>query len=624
MKKALKRASIALLLLGILSSCGGGGVADTTLPEATDEPSITEITTEAETTEAPKETEDVMIDSISVLNTAHGEGSHNGKTATSSLEFDFRTGKIFKSTELIGDSSYYPRLKKLADGSYILFFQNGRWGPDIYYKTSTDLAEWSKPVPLFSSYKSQWGDTRAFATADAAVLDNGDILVVCCYRSLENYTKNPERNGLMMKRSTDNGKTWSDEEIIYVGTTWEPCVLQHSSGEVQVYLTHTAPYIALYGYNNTIRSSGSAILRSKDGGKTFTPKVTAAPFEADRVMQCYVGDLNGIKIFNDQMPVAIELADGTIAVACETQTIDKKFGISLGWSYDNFAVPLKIDEVGPKDRETRFITGVAPYLAVFESGETLLSYTRGTIFRIRMGNEKAKGFDKEILPMEGKATSLWGALEITDSHKVTFVTDYQPTPSDNNTYSLLTMGSCYLNHDLTAKRMTPTLDGNGEDWKDNRDALFLGSVSQAQCSFRFACDDENVYILCQRLDEYINKGEDEEVLYLSCGDGKFYKLTVGCEGIEQFMVNEGGQYSRKDADGIKCAVALNGKVGKKGGADNGYSAEIAVPRSMIGFDGTLRFGALLKNKDKDGSFENDGFASVDLEKVDTWFEINFD
>ena len=172
--------------------------------------------------------------------------------------------------------------------------------------------------------------------------------------------------------------------------------------------------------------------------------------------------------------------------------------------------------------------------------------------------------------------------------------------------------------------MTPTLDGNGEDWKDNRDALFLGSVSQAQCSFRFACDDENVYILCQRLDEYINKGEDEEVLYLSCSDGKFYKLTVGCEGVEQFMVNEGGQYSRKDADGIKCAVALNGKVGKKGGADNGYSAEIAVPRSMIGFDGTLRFGALLKNKDKDGSFENDSFASVDLEKVDTWFEINFD
>ncbi len=620
MKKPILRPVAVLLMLGFLSSCGGGSpVTETTVASTTEALTVT-----AETTTQPEEREGVMLDSISELNIAHVQGSHNGKTERSSLEFDFRTGKIFKSTELVGDSSYYPRLKKLTDGSYIMFFQNGRWGPDIYYKTSTDLVEWSRPLPLFSSYKSEWGDTRAFATADAAVLENGDILVVCCYRTLENYTKYPERNGLMMKRSTDNGKTWSDEQIIYVGTTWEPCVLQHSSGEVQVYLTHTAPYIALYGYNSTIRSSGAAILRSFDGGKTFTPNVTATPFEADRVMQCYVGNLDGKKIFNDQMPVAIELADGTIAVACETQTIDKKFGISLGWSYDNFAIPLKIDEVGPKDRVTSFISGVAPYLAVFESGETILSYTRGTFLRLRTGNEKAKNFSNEIVPLEGKVSGLWACMEVTGSHRVTFATDYQPSPSDGNTYSMLAVGSSYLNHDIKAKKMASVIDGDASEWKENREALFLGSVSQAQCTFRFACDEDKLYILCQRLDEYINKNEDEQVLYFSTDDGGFYKLTVGCEGVAQFMRNEKGQYSRKDSDGISCAIAFNGEIGKKGRDENGYSAEIAIPVDMIGFDGILRFAAILKNKDKDGSFENDTFASVDLEKTDTWFEITFE
>lgn len=61
----------------------------------------------------------------------------------------------------------------------------------------------------------------------------------------------------MMRRSSDNGRTWSTAQIIYQGTTWEPYALQLRSGEIQVYFTDSEPLTA---------DSGTAMLRSMDNG----------------------------------------------------------------------------------------------------------------------------------------------------------------------------------------------------------------------------------------------------------------------------------------------------------------------------------------------------------------------
>ena len=618
----MRRTGMGILLLALflpfLPSCAAR-------PAVTDATEATQQITEQITGQMTEEVGEAMhVAAIGELNTVSEKGSHNGKNLTSSLEPDYRTQRIFRETELVGDSTYYPRLKKLSDGSYILFFQNGRWGPDIYYKTSKDLASWSEPQLLFGSYKLPTGDTRAFATADAAVLQNGDILVVCCYRSFENYTKKPERNGLMMRRSSDNGKTWSEERVIYVGTTWEPYVLQLRSGEIEVFFTHCAPYIALYGYNSTIRSTGSAIIRSQDNGETFSPNVTEAPFEAWRVMQCYIGDLNGRKIMNDQMPVAVELQTGAIAMACETQSLQRTFGISLGYSYDNFAVPLGLTEVGPRDRMTNFIPGVAPYLGQFPSGETVLSYTKSSLLRLRIGNEKGKSFDKEILPLEGVSTGLWASFEIVDSHSLVYVSDYQYTPSNDNTDSVLTMGTARLNHAVTGKLMTPVLDGDNTDWKENTDALFLGSVSQAQCCFRFARDEENYYILCDRLDEFIAKSEDETLIFLTTGGKTYYKITVTPEGVSDFLFYNGKSFEKRNPDAIRCVVGLSGDIGVWGGEENGWTAELAVPLREIGSAETLRVAAILKNRDENKRFDSDSFSAVELSNANSWFPVSFE
>ena len=149
----------------------------------------------------------------------------------------------------------------------------------------------------------------------------------------------------MMRRSSDNGRTWSTAQIIYQGTTWEPYALQLRSGEIQVYFTDSEPITA---------DSGTAMLRSMDNGRTWTV--------VGKVIRQKTGlaiDGSGKQIYSDQMPSARELNNSTkIAVAKETRFRDEGdvYHISMAWSSDNWAsAPLTGDEVGPSDRKLNFV-----------------------------------------------------------------------------------------------------------------------------------------------------------------------------------------------------------------------------------------------------------------------------
>ena len=97
------------------------------------------------------------------------------------------------------------------------------------------------------------------------MLANGDILAFTAFRLKNGYRLNNLNNGIKMRRSKDNGRTWSAPEIIYRGTTWEPSAVQLSSGEIHVYFTSADPNKG---------DSGTALLRSKDNGATWTHVAT--------------------------------------------------------------------------------------------------------------------------------------------------------------------------------------------------------------------------------------------------------------------------------------------------------------------------------------------------------------
>ena len=94
--------------------------------------------------------EDIVIHSINSLNA--GEPVINDHAADwdkSLLEPNYR-----QYTEVTGDTlrireANYPRIKKIADDRYILFYQDARVARNIYYSVSSDLKEWGAGTQSF-------------------------------------------------------------------------------------------------------------------------------------------------------------------------------------------------------------------------------------------------------------------------------------------------------------------------------------------------------------------------------------------------------------------------------------------------------------------------------------------
>lgn len=252
------------------------------------------------------------IKSISELNTNEEEiNSHEGDTANSNVEFNYREKVTLTRDNLDPENEeldyiVYPRLKTLTKETeegykYLLTFQNcctdengnltSTNGENIYYTRSKDLENWDKPQKLYSS-----DGTYNFSSCDTYVLNDGRIMAVATRYRSDTYTFTKEwynNQGIYLKFSEDNGKTWTEEEKIYTGLCWEPSILQLRSGEIQIYFSHSiVAYInAIKRYvwypdkelNNTnaifaqsspqSQSSGVGMISSIDGGNTWTPDI---------------------------------------------------------------------------------------------------------------------------------------------------------------------------------------------------------------------------------------------------------------------------------------------------------------------------------------------------------------
>lgn len=347
---------------------------------------------------------------------------------TASLELDAKSYLELDADFLNTQDAHYPRIKKMRDGRFILFYQTSQHSWSVYRTTSHDLKNWAPPQLVFETRKILDGaDDMCYATADACVLDNGDILTVCSFRANQRFSSHMELDGLMMRRSTDNGRTWQPEEVIYVGANWEPFVHQTGSGEVQVYFTHSAPKRAV---ENTKGSTGVAIIRSHDRGQTWTPNVRDYPYAADRVAQQYTRTTDdGVQIFTDQMPSALQIRPhGRIALAMESHLANGDYMISLAHTTRNWPDKLGMDESGPADRQDNLFLGAAPYLAQFPSGESVLAYNQASRQRICLGDREAREFGEPEAFLPGNG--FWGSIKLAGPRQL--VTTMPHVRSDGN------------------------------------------------------------------------------------------------------------------------------------------------------------------------------------------------
>ena len=562
-----------------------------------------------------------VITPIAELNTKGEDGDHaDDDYQTASLEIDYRQTAELTSAKTgytRYDNAWYPRVKKVRDDLYLLLYHYGQYGQHIYWTTSRDGVKWNAPSVLYQGGASATGfthetgplagtkdDMRA-VNPDACVLDNGDILCVYSVRSNKGYQQVIDMNGLELVRGTvtDTGRIqWSKPTKIYTGTNWEPFIMQRDDGQIEIYFSSSVTYIAKYGFDKEKRSSGTGLIVSKDGGYTWTPDVQAGDknyYRPTVVYQQAIGEKkapNGetAMYFSGQMPSVVQLYNGKSMIAVEVHSLNNKYTISLATSEagGNWK-DLGITEEGPSTMMKDLFTGAAPYLARFESGEVYLTYTnKGLKGRMAKADGTAVS-SKEFTAVPGAAGS-WGSTEIVGSHAV-----LSTAPVVSGDKRGVKIVRSYLNHRINAPKTAVTVDGYTNDWDDieNTDALFVGSESQAQITLRAAHDDENVYFLVSRLDDFMTSS-DAVMVCIGAGETADYRVVVGVDGSVSIDHYSAGA-KQSSITGGTAVVKVLGTLNNNEDTDEGCVYEIAVPKSAVGLTGAKSFKVrpVLTNKD---------------------------
>lgn len=496
--------------------------------------------------------------------------SHADVTTRSSLMMNFRSYVEIGPGELKVDAPLYPRVKKMANGKYIMFYQNNQIGADTYYITSSDLLTWTGGERIFARHsivdQSGSNNERRFSTCNALVLANGDIIAVASYRANNNYRLLPQNNGLIMRRSKDNGITWETSVEIYQGTNWEPHLLQLPSGEIHCYFTDSRTHIAEY-------NTGTGLIISNDNGNTWSPSFGNLP---NRVIRKKFGEQSGTGLYTDQMPGVIKLNNSNkLAAALESYNNTSNYYLSMAYTGDDGKwTNLLETQEGPADRQNYVFAGAAPSLAQFPSGETVLSYNTASLFTMRMGDATARTFGDTYIPFSKKG--YWGTLEMINSHQII---------GSMHTTGAIMLSRFILNHRIAATSRTVNVDGGNSEWAKTDQAMFVGQKSQAQATLRTSSDAENVYFLVEVFDKDISK-DDYVSIFITPSSGNSQvnansrRIRVSANGLKSKDVYGGGWI---ESTGMKVNVSssYDGTISNSADNDNGYLVEIAIPKSEL-------------------------------------------
>ncbi len=590
-----------------------------TEPPVTEPPVTEPPMTEPPVTEPIEVKDPHYIHSIYELNTKEYEtDSHAGEEMLSNLEPDFRSAQLLFKTQ----KGYYPRIKQLSDGRYMMIFHNTKLGSSIYVSFSEDLKKWSTPKAIFSKRSVSYNgtaDSVKYMTPDAVVLENGDIIAVTSYRLDKNYKYQFDKNGIAIRRSQDGGKTWSKEETVYVGTNWEPSIIEAENGEIYLYFTATAPSVYQIGLENfESRSSGVGMIRSKDGGYTWEPNVTGAPYIPQIVMRYYVDkDSLGFDRYNDQMPVALQLHSGVIALTVETFNFkSNSYKFSISYNNDGYKTDIGLSATGPTERKSNLFNLAGPYLDQFRSGEVVLVNHWGGSLIARIGDKDAKSWNTE--QKINTSVGNWPNVLVTSTHTAAATIG---VPEDNG-YGIKYIDTV-LNHSINAGRMTSSVTATTSEWDNNTDALFVGNMSQAQMSLRVGHDDSYIYFLSERLDREITS-EDGISIYIGDKKTGYYLCEINGNGVSSIKYHATATASGKDVDiknnGIKFAAYTVNE------GESGVIYELAVPKALISLSkgDTIKLAYRLINKDLRGTAIKDYPTGVVISNLSTWVNVHFE
>ena len=562
--------------------------------------------------------------SIKELNTKSESGSHvNDDFNAASVETSYReTVDLTKEYHHRFRLAFYPRVKKVKDDLYVMAYHIYELGKHIYFTTSEDSLTWNAPEILYNNdadygkvpeytdgpLAGKTDDKFVAVNPDICVLDNGELLLVFALRPSAGYRDYPDLSGIMLMRGTvndDNSVTWTEPEQITVGQLWEPFIWQREDGQVEIYWSNPAPYMNKYGYDVNVRSAGVSMIVSNDNGHTWTPSIEAAKtndYLFSRVYNEFLGYTRGegadgnalsslpIPYFGGQMPAVTRLYNGRSLLGVEVRTLNDRYMFSSAVSKENGDWDsLGLTEDGPDNDSTRqLFVGAGPYLATFPSGEVYLTMhsDRGLLYEI--GAPDGSAFTDKKFAVLPKATGMWGSNELVGSHEVisagqlkkAIITENADGTTTTSYEYGIEIAHTYLNHRINAQKTAINVDSNNSDWKNNTDAIFVGSESQAQLSVQVAHDDNNVYFLLSRIDSLLNAGDNASVC-IAADSNTYYRIDISLTGSYTITYCHQNGSETVLSTG-NAAYKLHGMVNNSNSDDIGALFELAIAKSSVG------------------------------------------
>lgn len=516
-------------------------------------------------------------------------GSHIGYELGSVLQPIHRysqtleNGKLTLGSGIPANQRYasYPRVKRLADGRYMLVYhgglESGQWSR-IWYVFGDDFNNWGTPQLLFEPYYTQVdGESPAIRFANPEILQtsNGDIYVVCAQRCV-GFRTVEGKNGVVYKKSSDGGKTWSDTKMCWNQQNWEPYMLELPDGRIQCYFTDS---------DALTHNSGTGLVESFDGGKTWSGrKKVSRQYKYDyRTSDPDHVQYNGERIYTDQMPVFKLLADGHTLCGflecrledpwpqdCNDESSWNSFvDMSLVYNDGFDWTALEGDAVGPERRKTNlFHKAGGGYIAVFPSGEVVLSCSSGKNQHLRMADAAA---DKYF------GNKNWTRGDI-NSFTFPFPGVQCRWPMAETAGSNLLMSACcadedgihlamhYLNQRQKAVRQEVSLDGNLQEWSGDK-GWFMSDTLGAEVFLRFATDGRNLFIAADFADE--SRRADVRISLVKQGSG--------ASAARSIILCPLGLLDSSAAGAKAAACEAESSDGAKG-----WTAEASIPLSELG------------------------------------------
>lgn len=473
-----------------------------------------------------------------------------------------------RSPVTVFPSGGYARVTQLADGRLMACCESG--GIKVAFSSNMG-ATWTTPRLIAAN-----SNNTPNCVPDLIQLKDGTIIVAYNPRPSAPYTED-RRFGIRLRRSTDNGSTWSEEifvfdaDCVFENGCWEPSLLELPTGELQLYFADESPYTS----NGDQQIS---VCRSWDGGLTWT-----AP-----------GKVSYRQGFRDGMPVPVLLSDGkTIVVAIEDN----------GYGFGDFIpatvrTPLTVNwrsfVSGQSTYRRRAVSytycpvakGGAPYLRVLPDGQTVLShqscYNHGSKHNmyVYVGTDKATDFKAMSTPFYLPETkeALWNSLAVVDTGVVMAVAGY-----DGGIHVV----KGYPKNRFEVPFASPVVDGKlakGEGYHtDSGRQVMLGSGTGTYSYFDFAFDADSLYVYCLVYDsKKVTEGENADCVSLSfdtgggCYDapqGTSFRYDVSPAASVQPYVGDGEKWVVRESCGARAVVRKTTLT---------YTMEVAVPWNDMG------------------------------------------